>query len=169
MAITATDIKFYHSGGASNSVGNASIGGAISSVELSSGTLHDLFDKVTGDESAAGDIEYRCIYIKNTHGTLTLESALLWISANTPSADTTIDIGLSAQGLTATATAVANESTAPAGVSFSAPASKAAGLAVGDLAAAAYVGVWIRRTVTAGAAAYNSDTATLRIEGDTAA
>lgn len=161
MPILSTDILLKQSGG-------ANIGGAISASDVST-ALHGLFDVVSGSESLAGDVEYRCVYVKNNHATLTLYGAVVFISANTPSGDTTCDIGLGAAAINGTETEVANESTAPAGVAFSAPASYATGLAIGDLAPGAYKAVWIRRTVTAGAAAYNADSVTLAVQGDTAA
>ena len=63
-------------------------------------------------------------------------------------------------------TAIANDTTAPAGVTFSAPGSFAAGLLLGDMAPGAYYGVWERRNVNAGAASAN-DSYTLRAQGDT--
>ena len=51
MAIAAGDINTYLSGGASNSDPDASLGGAKSSTEWTGGTLHDLFDAVSGDEN----------------------------------------------------------------------------------------------------------------------
>lgn len=168
MAIAASDIDFRLSGGASNADGNASIGGAISSNAVSA-SLNALFDRVTGAEASAGDTEYRCIYVKNSHATLTLYAATVWLSSNTPSADTAAAIGLGAAAVNATETAVADESTAPAAVSFSAPASYAAGLLIGDIPAGQYKAVWIRRTVTASAAAYNNDGFTLNVQGDSGA
>lgn len=169
MPIVTGDIDFRLSGGAANSDPNAALGGAKSSVEIVAATLHNLFDQVSGDESVAGDIEYRCFYIHNSHATLSLLSAFIWISSNTPSADTTVAIALAGEGLNATAETVANENTAPAGESFTSPASKAAGLSLGTIPAGQHYAIWVRRTVTAGAAAFDSDTVTIRVEGDTAA
>jgi hypothetical protein len=162
MAIISSDLKYKFSGGSSNSVPASSIGGAISSVDVTS----SLFDNVTSGEATAGDINYRCVYVKNTHGTLTALSMKIWIQTNTPSTDTTVDIGLGAAAVNSTETAVANEATAPASVTFSAPSNEAGGLTIGDLAPGDYKAVWIKRTVTAGAAAY-SDSFTLRIKCDT--
>lgn len=169
MAITASDIQFRLSGGAGNSNVNASLGGAKSSVQVVDATLHNLFDQVSGDESAAGDNEYRCIYVHNAHATLSLQNAVIWISTNTPSADTTIAIALAGEGLNGTAETVANESTAPVGESFTSPANKAAGLSLGTIPAGQHYAIWIRRTVNAGAAAANADLCVLTVEGDTAA
>lgn len=169
MAITATDIQFRLSGGAANSDVNASLGGAKSSTQITTATLHNLFDQVSGDESAAGDIEYRCIYIHNAHATLSLQNAFVWISTNTPSTDTVVAIALAGEGINGTAETVANENTAPVGESFSSPANKAAGLSLGTIPAGQHYAIWIRRTVTAGATAFNTDSVILTVEGDTAA
>lgn len=169
MAIVASDLKMYLSGGSGNTDVNASIGGAISTTQVTDNSLNNLWDNVSGDESAAGDTEYRLVYLKNTHGSLTLQTSKVWILSDTTSADDTIDIGLAAAGLNATETAIANESTAPASVTFSHPTTKGTGLNTGNVPAGQYYGVWIKRIVTASAAASDNDTYQLKWEGDTAA
>jgi len=164
MAITSTDIKYRLSGGGGNTDPALSLGGAKSSTEMSS----SLFDNVASGEASAGDVEYRAIYVHNAHATLTLEAAKIWIQANTPSADTTLDIGVGTSAVNATEQTVANEGVAPSGVTFSAAADEAGSVSLGDIPAGQHRAVWIRRTVTAGAVASN-DTANLRVKGDTAA
>lgn len=180
MAITAADIKFKLStkaGAAGDTTAqgdpNAALGKYVSTTEVVNNTLHNLFDVVTGDENAASDVEYRCIFVHNDHGSLTLQGAKLWISGQ-DAGGADVAIGLDPAGAVAKGSAsaqaaeVATESDAPAGVSFSAPASKAAGLNIGDLAAGQVIGVWVRRTA-ANTAAVDDDSATLSVEGDTAA
>lgn len=162
MAIITTDIKYKLSGGAANSDPLASIGGAKSSVDSGS----TIFDDVSSAEATSGRIEYRCVYVLNNHGTLSYQTAKVWVQTQTPSADTDVAIGLAAAGLNAAETAIANDTTAPAGVSFSAPSSFAGGLSLGTIPAGQYYGVWVRRTVNAGAASA-SDSFTLRVQGDT--
>ena len=169
MAITSSDLKIYLSGGAGNSDPNASLGGIISSTEVTDNTTHNLFDQVSGTESNAGDTEYRGVYLKNTHGTLTLQNTKIYISSNTGSADTTIDIALDGGATNATMETLTNEDTAPSGETFTAPTTYAGGLSIGSLAAGEKKGVFIRRTVTAGAAAVNDDAVTIKYDGDTAA
>ena len=161
MAIVSTDIQYRLSGGSSNSDPAASLGGAKSSVAAS-----NYFDDVSSAEASAGDTEYRCVYVHNNHGTLSLIGAKVFIQTNTPSSDTDVAIGLGSSAINGTEQTVADESTAPTGVSFSAPTTFAGGLAIGDLAAGAHKAVWVRRTVNAGAAAY-ADSFTLRVQGDT--
>ena len=167
MPIVANDILLMLSGGAGNTNPNASLGGVASSTALVSASLHNLFDKVPSAEAAAGSVEYRCIYVRNEHETLTLEDAKVFIPSNTDSADTDLAIGLGTSAIDGTEQTVANETTAPTGVTFSAPANYAAGLSIGNLGPNSTKAVWVRRTVNAGAAAAN-DSATLRVQGDTA-
>lgn len=169
MPIISSDIKFYLSGGAANSDANASLGGAISSTEIVDATLHNLFDVVGSAETASGDVEYRCMYVKNTHGTLTLQASTAFISSNTPSADTDAAIGLGTAAIGASEQTTATESAAPSGVSFSAPSTQPAGLSIGDLAPGEYKAIWVRRTVSAAASAYSNDGVTIDVGGDTAA
>jgi hypothetical protein len=169
MAILTTDIQAKLSGGAANSDVNASLGGAISSVSITDATLSNLFDQVSSAEASAGDTEYRCYYFKNAHGTLTLQNSVVWIDTNTPATDTSVEIALAGEGVNGTAETIANESTAPVGETFTAPASKGAGLAVGDIPAGQHIAVWVKRIINAAAAANNLDNVIIRIEGDTAA
>ncbi|WP_020408936.1 hypothetical protein [Hahella ganghwensis] len=163
MPVLQAEIKYYLSGGAANSDPAASLGGAKSSVEVDPNTL---FDDVSSSEASAGDVEYRCIYVENTNGTDSLVSAAAWISSNTASADTTLDIGLGTSAIDGTEQTVGDEDTAPAGVTFSAPADKASGLSIGDLAAGEHKAIWLRRTVNSSAAS-SSDTAVPVVGGDT--
>jgi hypothetical protein len=65
---------------------------------------------------------------------------------------------------------VANENTAPAGEVFSDTCiDYATGLSMGTLAAGQRYGLWIQRTITAGAAAVNDDAVTIKYDCDTAA
>lgn len=161
MPIVASDILIKQSG-ANN------LGGAISANGVSA-ALHGLFDAVTGAESSAGDVEYRCVYVKNNHVTLTLYNAVAFIQSNTPSASTTCDIGLGTATIGNEEQTVGNEGTAPSGVSFSAPTTYSGGLFIGDLAPGQAKAIWIRRTVTSNASAYSGDGMTLAVQGDTAA
>lgn len=164
MPIISSDIKFRLSGGAANSNPLASLGGAKSSVDAGS----NLLDNVDSAEAAAGDVEYRCYYVHNAHATLTMLSAKAWIQANTPSGDTALAIGLGTSAVNATEQTVAGEGNAPSGVTFVAAPDEANAVALGDIPPGQHRAVWVRRTVTAGAAAF-SDSATLRSKCDTLA
>lgn len=178
MAITASDVDFYFSVSAAagdTTAGTAagSLGDQISTTVIPAATLHALFDKITGDENALSEAEYRCIFIRNNHATLTWENVVVWLSAETAggavaaiSVDTTATSD--ADAATAQAKTVADENTAPASQTFSAPTTKATGLSIGNLAPDEVHGIWVRRTA-ANTAAVNNDGVTIRCEGDTAA
>ena len=40
---------------------------------------NNLFDDISGDDSLAGDIEYRGIYVENSHATDTMTNVTIWI------------------------------------------------------------------------------------------
>jgi len=169
VAITATDIKWPLSGGSANTNPNASLGGVASSTEIVDATTDNLWDDVSGSEATAGDVEYRGFYIRNGHGTLTLSDARIYISALTSSPGTEFDLGLAAEAVNVDMATIANENTAPAGVTFTRPTDYTGGLQLNGstgLAPGARKGVWLRRTVTAGAGAA-ADTGTVKVEGNT--
>ena len=175
MAIAETDLIWRLSGGATNTDPAAALGGAMSTaaggVITKTKTFNSIFDDISGAEAAAGDVEYRCIYIHNEHATLSLTSAKVWIETNTANAKDMIDIGLDLSGKDGTADTIADESTAPdPAVTFGhACTSYASGLSLGDLAAGEKYAIWIRRTITAGMTADDDEFFTLKVQGDTAA
>lgn len=257
MPIAASDIKLRLSvttgsagGSTTQADPNASLGKYISTADISGTPLNNLFDNISGDENAAGTVDYRCMFVYNSHATLAMQTPKFWLSGfrstavgstdiitasghgmadadvvrveaeyNTdaiPSGlvnstsyyirDTTthtfkvaataggtaIDIGDSsgfatrqfgyttmAIGLDPTgimvytgappqATSISTETGVPAGVSFSSPTTKAAGLAPSNLTAGYCQAVWIKRTAL-NIGARNADGVTLGVSCDTAA
>jgi len=114
-------------------------------------------------------VDYRCIFLHNNHGSLTLLSPVLWIASEVAGGanialgvDTTpaSSIGsASAQALT-----IANTLTAPAGVTFSSPTNKGTGLSLGDIPAGQCKAFWFKRTAT-NSSALNNDGVTIQVEG----
>jgi|SRR5215212_4112675 len=167
MAIVAADIKEYRSTFSASGVD--SLGGAITATEVVDNTTHNIWDVVSSAESSAGDTEYRCIYVKNTHASLTLQSAKVWIQTQTPSTDTSVEIGLGSSAVNGTEQTVANENTAPTSVTFSTAANEAAALSIGNIPNGQHKAIWIKRIVGAAAVAANDDSYVLSYAGDTAA
>jgi hypothetical protein len=168
MPITSGEIEYRLSGGAANSDVNASLGGAKSSVTVVDNVDNNLFDDVSGAEHTAGDVEYRCIYIHNADAALTLTNAVVWIQSDTSGADSDISIAVGTAAINGTEQTVANETTAPSGVSWSdAAVSRATGLALGDITPTHHKAVWIRRTITAGSTPQAADTCSVQAGGDT--
>jgi hypothetical protein len=163
LVILDTDLQIKYTGGSSNSDPNASLGGAVSSNGPTDNSLHNLFDEVSGTESLAGDTEYRCVALKNNHGSLTAKSTKIYISADTGSI---FDIALAGEGLNTQPETVANESTAPVGESFSHPTTYAGGLSMGDIPAGQYYAHWARRIIGAAASAETPHTTTMKYDCD---
>jgi hypothetical protein len=176
MPIADADITFRLSGGSGNSNVNASLGGVMSSTAWTGGTLHDLFDAVSGDENAASRVEYRCIYVRNGHGSLAWGPNIrAWFSAGPTAggADLAIALDLAGQGngsTTGVADTVATEDEAPApGLTFVTPTTKGTGLTLAtSIPAGNAQAIWIKRTATNSAAASN-DGGTIQVQGDTPA
>lgn len=172
MAIASSDIKYRYSvvaaaGNATAGTAAGSLGDQISTTDITTATLNNIFDDVSGAEAAAGDVEYRCFFVLNDHATLTLQGAIAQLTSQTAGG------GLIAFGLdpaavspkaqaSAQAATIANESSAPAGVTFN-----STDQTIGDIPAGSCKGIWLRRTVTAGAGALNPDGVVMTVVGDT--
>ena len=169
MPINSANLLYYLSGGTNNTNPNASLGGARSTTPVGT-SINNLFDDVTGSESTAGMSDYRCFYFRNEDSDADgLMNPVIWISSNTPSSGSEIYIGIDSGGKNATAVTIANELTAPAGVSFSYPSTKGTALALPSQPYAQndYVAIWVRRDIAPVTASATSDPATIRVEGDT--
>ena len=165
----AADVKKFLSGGTGNTDPNAALGDGISTTEVSAVSLNSLFDNVSAAERASGITDYRCFYVKNDHGSESLTLAAIYVAAQTPSPGTVVEIGLDPAGngdglATGVATVIASETSAPAGVTFTASPAVSP-LAIGTLTAGQCRAVWIKRIVSAGAAALASDGFTLMVTG----
>ncbi|AJT61132.1 hypothetical protein AVU32_gp291 [Vibrio phage ValKK3] len=180
MPIVTGDLRFnksLHVVAASPGNGNTndqevdSLGGGISATELVSGQVHDLFDAVPSSEASSGRVEYRLIYVKNNHPSLTLYDAMVYMSANTASADSTIELGLDPVALNGVDSLITLDDEVDSGtelstVIFGEHSTFESGLDIGNLAAGEYRAIWVRRTINAGAAAA-LEAATITVRGDT--
>lgn len=150
---------------------NASLGDQVSTTQWTGGSANDLFDDVTGAENAASDVEYRCVFVHNTNGANVLENAVVYLSAET-AGGASIAVGAdptaaSAVGsASAQAVTIADENTAPAGVTFSSPTTAETGVALGNIGVGQVKAFWVRRTA-ANTAALSNDGVTIAVTGDT--
>lgn len=183
MPIQSTDILWKYSIKTPISGGNSSpqpdpnqsLGGFISTTTWPGGVLDDLFDDITGAENSALTTDYRCVFIHNNHASLTLFSAVLFISNQNLTVGHAVPaIGIDPtpesiiSSLSSQAVSVASETIAPAGVSFSAPMTQNDALVLGDIPAGHCRAAWVRRTAVNGPPVTN-DGFTLKVIGETAA
>lgn len=175
-AIVAGDIlwKFSVAAAAGNTTAGTaatSLGDQISTTAWAGGSPNDLFDDISGAENAASTVDYRCLFVHNNNASNTLENAVVYLSAEVSGgagiavgADTTAESIISS-GSTQAIT-VANELTAPGGVTFSSPTTAGTGVALGNIPVGHCKAFWVRRTA-ANSAALSADGVTLAVAGDT--
>lgn len=177
-AIVTADILWKYSttagaaGNANSGTAAGSLGKYISTTQLATSGGNEWFDDVSGAENAASTIDYRGFFIHNSNTANAYQNAVIYISAET-AGGTSIAIWPDSTAASAKGSAsaqmlqIANETTAPAGSSFSSPTTVGTGLSLGSIPADQVKGFWIRRTAANTAA--QADGATLTTSGETAA
>lgn len=152
--------------------GNAagSLGKYMATNGPSDGVTGNLFPAITGSQAAVGVTLYRCVFILNDEAETWLNVAV-WLASETAGGGS-VAIGLDPAGIvahddsTAQAAEIADGTTAPDGVTFSAPTTEGTALVAGDVDEDECFAVWLRLTVPPGTAAVNPDGVVLRAMGD---
>lgn len=165
MPLASADFVTRLSGGAANAVGNASLGG-IKSATVAPTAVDTLFDQSSSAEALAGDVEYRCVYLHNGNASSEMLSTVVWISANTPLAGSSLAIGVGSAAVNGTEQTILDETVAPTGVTFTEPATQATGLALGNIPFGQHKAVWLRRTLAVSTGASANDTWALGYAAD---
>lgn len=178
MPIIAKDVSLYLSipdarqGWQSAGTPGHSLGGYVSTTPLNVAVpLNNLFEDVTGEQNEVGVTDYRCVFVRNGHSSLTLRGARLWME---PFANAvamvligTDPVGATKQALVGRQAAVIQSPTdAPAGVVFYRPLGKASSLLLGDLPSESVCAVWVQRTVRQ-VEPVDNDGFTFRVIGET--
>ncbi len=150
---------------------NSSLGKYAATTVWAGGSLHDLFDQISGSENQAGSVEYRCIFVHNTNGNNPAQNVRVSLLSEV-AGGATLSIGVDPTAASpvgsaaAQALSVANETTAPAGVSFSSPTTYAAGVDLGTIPVGHVRALWIRRAAS-NTAAVSNDGGVLQFDIDT--
>lgn len=183
MPIVTGDILFKLSttGGAAGNTtaGTAatSFGKYISTTAVSGTALNSLFDNITGAENAANDVEYRCFFVHNNHGSITYQNVVVYLAGGDPAGGANVAIAVDSTAASAIGSASAqaleiadegDSGTALSGLTFSAPTSAGTGLSLGNIPAGSCRAVWIRRTAN-NSTAVSGETVTPTVSGDTTA
>lgn len=111
-----------------------------------------LFDNVSAANSADGEAEYRCIFVKNNHASDTMTLVSVWVQSNSNPAEV-FTLGLDPAGKNGTPAVISGSTTPPAGVTFVSYPGIADALSIGTLAAGDYYPVWVKRQIIADAGA----------------
>ncbi len=179
MPIAASDILVHLSVNTSPGLSTAqanvnnSLGGYISSTQITAASLNNLYDDISGTENAASTVDYRLLFFRNAHASLTAQNVRVYMTSETAggasaaiSVDTT-GVTPQAQAGTLQSKTIANETTAPATQTFSTTAiDYASGLTIANIPALNVVGIWVKRTA-ANSAALNLDSVVVQIGLDT--
>ena len=175
MPVIPDNLATYLSGGAGNTAPASSIGGAPSTTKVNVTTLlHNIFDKVTGDEADSGKVNYRVVYVKNDHASLTAEGSRVHLESVHDSGTQTLSqmkdiaIGL-IEAVNVNAQTLANEDTVPTGtITWNEGVTRADGIALGDIPFGQSRAVYLRRIIAPGAAAADDAEFEFHISADTA-
>jgi len=168
--------KLYLSGGATNADPSLSIGGAMSSIPVSASKLNNLFDDISGDEAAAGRVDYRMVYCENG-GDIDWIDPVAWLGYQPRNPDSPftpngagVRFGFAYLGKNAEETATLDDTTAPDHVVFDGPSTKLTGTALPtpDYEAGDYIGIWVEYTTPEGQGYDSGADWSLTIEGDDA-
>ncbi len=133
--------------------------------------INSLFDPISSSEAITGKTDYRCVYVVNDHGSLSLYDAKIYLSANTISDKTKIEIGVDPVAVNGENSEIALDNEHDTtnkldAVMWGEHASFSDGISIGTLEAGKQRAIWIKRTVEAGAVAVQGG-ATIAFVGDT--
>ena len=151
----AASIVLRLTGGSSNSNPSLSLGGAGSSIKVSTIVLNNLFNNVTPEVAESGIVQYRAIDLHNT-GDDIADSITMYLSE-------TLSVGSSLScGLDATMQSIINDNMPPSAMHFSSP-TVADPLVISPIAVNGRQRVWICRTISPETTNYRNDTGTIGI------
>jgi predicted phosphodiesterase len=160
MVLNAFDIKMFLTGGLANTDPNLSLGGNVSTQEVTTDVMNNLFRRITEQEASSGVTIYRCIAIRNGDlGGATMINGVFYMVYDTLS---TGDLALysSAQNIkNVVETPLVDEFTPPTGtnINFKATLSRSGGIILGDLAPSDFKCVWLRVSVNPGAVQFTAN------------
>ena len=165
MALVGSDLKLVMTGSGTTANPHLSLGGAPSTTnEVSTTSLNSIFDDINGDESDAGNTNYRILAVRNGHATDMAESVTVYLSANYSDF---MAIGIS-EAVNANPQSISSESTAPSGVTFTSPSASADGLDIGTLTSGQFRALYVRRVIPASTTvAKDAANFTLAVEAQT--
>lgn len=180
MPITNAELKHVLSiktGSAGNTTAqgdpNLSLGKYLSTTVLTGG-LHSLFAAILAEENAASTVRYRCVFIRNTHATLTATDCRIYLPNGDPAGGALVAIAVdptaaSAVGASAAqAVETATDTTAPSGVTgWATPTTYADGIQLGNIGPGQCRAYWVRRTANNSAALADPESVLIRARAAT--
>jgi hypothetical protein len=177
-AIVASEIVFRYTttaGSAGDTTANTTVSTFLGKYAATSawagGAANDLFADISAAQNAASQVDYAGMAILNNNTANTAQNSVAYISAET-AGGASIALGVDTTAASAKGSAsaqlltIANNTTAPAGVTFSSPTTAGAGVSLGNIPVANVKGLWVRRTA-ANTSALSNDGVTIAVQVDT--
>jgi len=164
MGVLASEVSVYKT--------TNNLGGAITGVGSVSGVADNLFNVFSGAETSAGGTFYACVYVRNETvdvGNPVAQGLEVFIDSITVHAGAILSLGLGSAAIDAVEPTIANENTAPAGVTFFSEADAEDvddNLIIGDLPANSFKSFWIRAVIDPATAAKASLVMSLKFKFD---
>jgi hypothetical protein len=180
--LQTSDIVFYYTAtGASGTSNSLSLGSTINANTITDNTANNIFSDVTGDQSASGIQQYRCIAVKDANGSgAAMLNAKVYISGYvraTANYDTMYFAIQNPTGGTNPVQTITSDTTAPNAnlfitaigntVAWTAEGAPSATLSFGTVAAAQWMGIWLQRSVPVSAAAFSNRAVTITVACET--
>jgi hypothetical protein len=157
------------------------LGKSISPYTIPDATPNNIWDDVTGDESANGDTEYRAIAVKDTNPTYSMINPKVWISGfyRAPSNADTIYIARSTFPLNSNTMGYCTDESSSPTESITDWRSEDSGsggtqsttidFSPGTLNPGNWFGLWLKRVVPKGASAWSNRSFTIVVQCETTA
>jgi predicted phosphodiesterase len=167
-------VEGYLSGGAANTSKAASLGGARSTAGgglMVFASPNNLFAAIPANDTVLGKVYYRCFYIRNDDGVETVKAASFFLQSGPDNPERTkMEWALGTSAINGTEQTIANETTAPTGVTWVQVQNQPPAVPnIGDLAPSAYKAIWCKLTLFANASSNKrNDAAVFIVRGKTA-
>jgi len=161
--ILADELKLYLSGGISNIDSNLSLGGQMSTTEIT----QNLFNSVINTDITNFYEDYRCIYFYNSSNTESIINLRVLTAVDDSGDDSDLFLSVAHEGINTIAQAISSATAAPLNQTFLPCLNDSTALALGDLGPNEFLGVWFKRTVDANPNLRGSCTVNFFIKADT--
>ncbi len=174
--LSASDIVFYYTGVASSISNTLSLGSTIGLNTIPDNVANNIFDDVTGDQSAVGRVEYRCIACKDTHASASMLDTKVYISGYVRATSNYDVMSFAIENPTNGTNpcqTISSETTAPNAnlfitklgntVGWTAEGSPSSTLSFGTIQYGQWMGIWLKRSVPANAVAFNDRSVTITV------
>lgn len=167
---TRLSIPSAAAGNADPSTPAQSLGGFMSTTDVVTATMANVFSGVPLAVALPGGDIYRCVFLTHESGDSTWLAVRVWIASQLAGGGD-VTIGLDPAGVVPAgdtnpqAAVIASETEAPAGVVFSNPTTEGDALVVGDIGPGECAAVWLRLRIPANPEAMSLDKVLLSARG----